>query len=62
MRGAEASVEGKVKCVCGKELSKSYFRKHRRICAAWTEQQGAATEEVVPAAARQGVLAQIVEE
>ena len=50
--GAEASAEGRVKCVCGKELSKGYFRKHRRICAAWTAQQGAAAEEVVPAAAR----------
>ena len=35
--GAAASVEGKVKCVCGKNYSKTYFRKHRRDCDKWKE-------------------------
>ena len=35
--GAVASEEGKVKCVCGKHYSKSYFRKHRVKCDAWRD-------------------------
>ena len=47
--GAVASVVGRVRCVCGKEYSKDYHRKHRKNCAAWLGQE---VQEVVPAAAR----------
>ena len=47
--GAEASTVGRVKCVCGMEFSKSYFRRHRQGCAAW---QGQAVTGVAAAAAR----------
>ena len=48
--GAVASSSDRVKCVCGSEYARTYFRKHRKNCAAW---QGQQVEEVArPAAAR----------
>ena len=50
--GATATEVGKVKCVCGKQYSKSYFRKHRNKCDAWKdahqEEEGAATPPRAP--------------
>ena len=47
--GAVASSAGRRKCVCGKEYSESYFRKHRKSCAAWTESQDeASSPETAP--------------
>ena len=37
--GAVASSSVRVMCVCGKEYSKNYFRKHRGSCAAWQAQR-----------------------
>ena len=37
--GAKASVVGRKRCVCGKEYSESYFRRHRNSCAAWAASQ-----------------------
>ena len=48
--GAVASSSDRVKCVCGSEYARTYFRKQRKTCAAW---QGQQVEEVArPAAAR----------
>ena len=35
--GAVASAQGKIKCLCGREYSKSYFAKHRRNCDKWND-------------------------
>ena len=51
--GAVASSKDRMMCVCGKEYSKSYFRKHRQNCAAWIGQQQAVAV-AAPAAARRG--------
>ena len=48
--GAMASEVGKVRCVCGGEYEKKSFPKHRRNCARWQEQQGAASAAPAPAA------------
>ena len=47
--GAKASAPGRRRCVCGKEFSDGYFRRHRNRCAMWATSQ---TEEP-PAPARQ---------
>ena len=37
--GATASAKDRRKCICGKEYSKGYFRKHSQVCAVWLAQQ-----------------------
>ena len=39
--GAVASVEGRRRCICGKEYSVNYLRTHRKKCAAWIADQAA---------------------
>ena len=51
--GAVASLNERVMCVCGKEFSKSYFRKHRQNCATWQDQQPAVAV-AAPVAAKRG--------
>ena len=49
--GAEASDAGRRKCVCGKEYSRGYFRKHSSRCAEWLAAQEVVAPTVAPVAA-----------
>ena len=49
--GAVASSSDRVMCVCRKEYSKNYFRRHRRDCAEWQRQQQPPAAAAPPAAA-----------
>ena len=46
--GAVASDAGKRRCVCGKEYSKGYFRKHSSRCAEWIAAQEVLAPGVAP--------------
>ena len=43
-----ASMAGKVKCVCGKEYVRSYFRKHRGKCDVWKNSRPDPEPEMTP--------------
>ena len=50
--GAVASAPGRVKCVCGREYSQGYFRKHRGECDIWKNAHPEPEVDPVPRAPR----------